>query len=126
MTQQRSPAELVAEASSEETRSFVPRMKRVSRRKHTPEEGVGIVPAGFRGEVRVTGRCCWQRVPSGHGESGRTRRHDDLPEKHGFPSQPVVGPALSRDSVLDAASDLGPLRHSDLTSSHTTAIWSMT
>ncbi len=50
MTEQRSPAELPAEASSEDTRSFVRRVKRASRRKYTPEEKVRIVLEGFRGE----------------------------------------------------------------------------
>ena len=43
MIEQRSPAELAAEASSEDTRSFVRRVKRATRRKYTPEEKVRVV-----------------------------------------------------------------------------------
>lgn len=53
MTEQKSPAELAAEASSEDTRSFVRRVKRATRRKYTPEEKVRIVLEGFRSELRV-------------------------------------------------------------------------
>jgi transposase len=55
--QQRSPAEIQAEARSEETRQFVRRVRRVTRRKFTPEEKVRIVLEGFRGEVRVSELC---------------------------------------------------------------------
>lgn len=57
MPQQRSPAEIQAEARSEETRQFVRRVRRVTRRKFTPEEKVRIVLEGFRGEVRVSELC---------------------------------------------------------------------
>ena len=57
MIEQRSPAELAAEASSEDTRSFVRRVKRATRRKYTPEEKVRIVLEGFRGEIGITALC---------------------------------------------------------------------
>jgi transposase len=57
MTEQKSPAELVAEVSSEDTRSFVRRVKRATRRKYTPEEKVRIVLEGFRGEIGITALC---------------------------------------------------------------------
>lgn len=57
MTEQKSAAELVAEASSEETRSFVRRVKRATRRKYTPEEKVRIVLEGFRGEIGISALC---------------------------------------------------------------------
>ena len=57
MTEQKSPAELVAEASSEDTRSFVRRVKRATRRKYTPEEKVRIVLEGFRGELGISALC---------------------------------------------------------------------
>jgi transposase len=55
--QERTPAEVRAEASSDETRQFVRRVRRVTRRKFTPEEKVRIVLEGFRGEVRVSELC---------------------------------------------------------------------
>ena len=57
MIEQRSPAEVVAEASSEDTRSFVRRVKRTTRRKYTPEEKVRIVLEGFRGEIGISALC---------------------------------------------------------------------
>jgi transposase len=57
MTEKKSPAELVAEASSEDTRSFVRRVKRATRRKYTPEEKVRIVLEGFRGEIGISALC---------------------------------------------------------------------
>ena len=57
MTAQKSPAELAAEASSEDTRSFVRRVKRATRRKYTPEEKVRIVLEGFRGEIGISALC---------------------------------------------------------------------
>jgi len=57
MTEQKSPAELAAEVSSEDTRSFVRRVKRATRRKYTPEEKVRIVLEGFRGEIGISALC---------------------------------------------------------------------
>lgn len=57
MPQERTPAEVRAEASSDETRQFVRRVRRVTRRKFTPEEKVRIVLEGFRGEVKVSELC---------------------------------------------------------------------
>ena len=57
MIEQRSPAELAAEASSEDTRSFVRRVKRATRRKYTPEEKVRVVLEGFRGEIGISALC---------------------------------------------------------------------
>ncbi len=57
MSEKRSPAEVRAEAETEETRQFVRRVRRVTRRKFTPEEKVRIVLEGFRGEVRVSDLC---------------------------------------------------------------------
>lgn len=50
MPQDVTPAEIKAEASSEGTKQFVRRVRRVTRRKFTPEEKVRVVPEGFRGE----------------------------------------------------------------------------
>lgn len=57
MPHRRSPAEIQAEARTEETRQFVRQVRRVTRRKFTPEEKVRIVLEGFRGEVRVSELC---------------------------------------------------------------------
>lgn len=57
MAQQRSPAEVQAEAKTEQVRQFVRQVRRVTRRKFSPEEKVRIVLEGFRGEVRVSELC---------------------------------------------------------------------
>ena len=57
MAEKRSPAEMRAEAETEETRQFVRRVRRVTRHKFTPEEKVRIVLEGFRGEVKVSDLC---------------------------------------------------------------------
>jgi transposase len=46
-----------AEAGTEGTREFVRRVRRVTRRKFTPEEKVRIVLEGFRSELRVSELC---------------------------------------------------------------------
>lgn len=57
MPEKRTPAEVQAEAGTEEARQFVRRVRRVTRRKFTPEEKVRIVLEGFRGELRVSELC---------------------------------------------------------------------
>ena len=57
MAEKRSQAEMRAEAATEETKQFVRRVRRVTRRKFTPEEKVRIVLEGFRGEVKVSDLC---------------------------------------------------------------------
>ena len=57
MPKKRSAAEMLAEAGTEETRQFVRRVRRVTRRKFTPEEKVRIVLEGFRGDLRVSELC---------------------------------------------------------------------
>lgn len=57
MPKRRSTAELVAEATTDETRQFVRQVKRATRRKFTPEEKVRVVLEGFRREVRVSELC---------------------------------------------------------------------
>jgi len=53
----RSPSEVLAEAGTEETRQFVRRVRRATRRKFTPEEKVRVVLEGFRGDLRVSELC---------------------------------------------------------------------
>jgi len=57
VAQEPTPAEVRAEASSDETKQFVRRVRRFTRRKFTPEEKVRIVLEGFRGEVKVSELC---------------------------------------------------------------------
>jgi transposase len=46
-----------AEARTEETREFVRRVRRIARRRFSPEEKVRIVLEGFRREVSVNDLC---------------------------------------------------------------------
>ncbi len=57
MPQDRSSAEIQAESETEETRQFVRRVRRVTRRKFSPEEKVRVVLEGFRAEVKVSELC---------------------------------------------------------------------
>jgi len=76
MIEQRSPAELATEGSSEETRSFVRRARWVTRRKFTPEEKVRIVLEGFWGEARVSELCPREGIRGRAGGPGGIRSHD--------------------------------------------------
>ncbi len=64
MPQGHTPAEIKAEASSEETKQFVRRVRRVTRRKFSPEEKVRVVLEGFRAEVKVSELCRREGDPS--------------------------------------------------------------
>ena len=46
-----------ADQRSEQTRSFVRRVRAATRRKYTPEEKIRIVLEGFRREVTVNDLC---------------------------------------------------------------------
>lgn len=46
-----------AEAVTEETQAFMQRVRRVTRRKFTPEEKVRVVLEGFRRETKVSDLC---------------------------------------------------------------------
>ena len=48
---------LEAESRTEETRSFIKQVRRVTRRKFTPEEKIRIVLEGFRHEVPIRDLC---------------------------------------------------------------------
>ncbi len=50
-------ATLEAESHTEETRSFIKRVRRITRRKFTPEEKIRIVLEGFRHEVPIRDLC---------------------------------------------------------------------
>ena len=57
MPRKRSTAEVAAEAGTDETRQFVRKVRRATRRKFTPEEKVRVVLEGFRREVPVSELC---------------------------------------------------------------------
>ena len=46
-----------AESKTEETRSFIRKVRRITRRKYTPEEKIRIVLEGFRHEVPIRDLC---------------------------------------------------------------------
>ena len=48
---------LEAESHTEETRSFIKQVRRITRRKFTPEEKIRIVLEGFRHEVPIRDLC---------------------------------------------------------------------
>ncbi len=57
MPEESSSATLEAESDSEETRSFIKRVRRIAKRKFTPEEKIRIVLEGFRHEVPIRDLC---------------------------------------------------------------------
>ena len=57
MSEESISATLEAESHSEETRSFIKRVRRITRRKFTPEEKIRIVLEGFRHEVPIRDFC---------------------------------------------------------------------
>ena len=57
MSQESLNTTLEAESRTEETRSFIKRIRRITRRKFTPEEKIRIVLEGFRHEVPIRDLC---------------------------------------------------------------------
>ncbi len=57
MFEESSGAILEAESRTEETRSFIKQVRRITRRKFTPEEKIRIVLEGFRHEVPIRDLC---------------------------------------------------------------------
>ena len=57
MSEKSISATLEAESHSEETRGFIKRVRRITRRKFTPEEKIRIVLEGFRHEVPIRDLC---------------------------------------------------------------------
>ena len=57
MSQTEKPEAEGAEERTEESRSFVRRVRTATRRKYTPEEKIRIVLEGFRREVTVSDLC---------------------------------------------------------------------
>ena len=57
MFEETASAVIEAESKTEETRNFVKRVRRITRRKYTPEEKIRIVLEGFRHEVPIRDLC---------------------------------------------------------------------
>ncbi|MFQ5873593.1 MAG: transposase [Dehalococcoidia bacterium] len=57
MVHEDSPRAWQAEATTEETKDFIRRVRRITRRKFTPEEKVRIVVEGFRHDAPVRELC---------------------------------------------------------------------
>ncbi len=57
MSEELPGAILEAESHTEETRSFIKRVRRITRRRFTPEEKIRIVLEGFRHEVPIRDLC---------------------------------------------------------------------
>ena len=57
MSEESLRAILEAESHTEETRSFIKQVRRLTRRKFTPEEKIRIVLEGFRHEVPIRDLC---------------------------------------------------------------------
>ena len=57
MSKESSGVILQADSQTQETRSFIKQVRRITRRKYTPEEKIRIVLDGFRREVPVRDLC---------------------------------------------------------------------
>ena len=57
MFEETSGAIAEAESKTEETRSFIKKVRRITRRKYTPVEKIRIVLGGFRHEVPIRDLC---------------------------------------------------------------------
>ena len=64
MSQSDTEKALAAEERSEESKSFVRRVRAVTRRRYSPEEKIRIVLEGFRREVTVNDLCRRQCIKS--------------------------------------------------------------
>ncbi len=79
-----------ADQRSEQTRSFVRRVRAATRRKYTPEEKIRIVLEGFRREVTVNDLCRWEGIKP-HSYYSWTKEFMEAGRER-----------LSRDTVRDA------------------------
>ncbi len=62
MSQESLSTIMEAESRTEETRGFIKHVRRVTRRKFTPEEKIRIVLEGFRHEVPIRDLCCREGI----------------------------------------------------------------
>ena len=88
-----------AEERSEQTRSFVRRVRAATRRKYTPEEKIRIVLEGFRREVTVNDLCRREGIKP-HSYYSWTKEFMEAGKER-----------LTRDSVRDATrQEIGALK----------------
>ncbi len=90
MSQSDSDKALAAEERSQETKSFVRRVRSVTRRKYTSEEKIRIVLEGFRREVTVNDLCRREGIKP-HSYYSWTKEFMEAGKER-----------LSRDAVRDA------------------------
>ena len=96
MSQSDTDKTMAAEERSEETRSFVRRVRSATRRKYSPEEKIRIVLEGFRREVTVNDLCRREGIKP-HSVSNQQKWDTLRPERSGvgwrsgeLPEGPVV------------------------------------
>ncbi len=90
MSQTESDKALAAQERSQETRSFVRRVRSATRRRYTPEEKIRIVLEGFRREVTVNDLCRREGIKP-HSYYSWTKEFMEAGKER-----------LSRDTVRDA------------------------
>ena len=90
MSQSDTDKAVAAEERSQETRSFVRRVRSATRRRYTPEEKVRIVLEGFRREVTVNDLCRREGIKP-HSYYSWTKEFMEAGKER-----------LSRDTVRDA------------------------
>ena len=90
MSQTETPKAEGAEERTEETRSFVRRVRTATRRKYTPEEKIRIVLEGFRREVTVSDLSRREGIKP-HSSSAWTKEFMEAGKER-----------LTRDAVRDA------------------------
>ena len=90
MSQSQTGKAEAAEERTEQTRSFVRRVRAATRRKYTPEEKIRIVLEGFRREVRVNDLCRREGIKP-HSYYSWTKEFMEAGKER-----------LTRDSVRDA------------------------
>ncbi len=65
MPEESSSAILETESHTEETRNFIKQVRRITRRKFTPEEKIRIILEGFRHKVSIRDLCLAKRLHGG-------------------------------------------------------------
>jgi len=90
VSQTESDKALAAQERSQETRSFVRRVRSATRRRYTPEEKIRIVLEGFRREVTVNDLCRREGIKP-HSYYSWTKEFMEAGKER-----------LSRDTVRDA------------------------
>jgi transposase len=94
MPRKRSTTEVLAEAATDETRQFVRKVRRATRRKFSPEEKVRVVLERFRREAPVSELCrregirpnvyhSWLKDPPQAGPASRGSKQTQCGTPHG-------------------------------------------